>query len=1174
MPSLKIRVITFILCLFLTHLSLASSLAGRVWLDANQNGIEDPNETGVGDIILTLFDINKIKLNQVVTLDTGEYEFINLPFSDYIICLRDGVSEVIDPITLYRIGEFDDVDNDAQPETGCTVFFRTNNDAVDIKNIDFGLTAIINVNQGLTPDLLVTRPSPVPGRTVVPKPALKPVVNPVQPTEQPQPKPVPKPVVKPVQPTVQSISRPSPVPTRTPRPKPAPVPVVKPTQPIEQPKPAPVPVGEPVQPTNNPRTRPSPVPRRTTLPVDKKPVEIPVVENQPPGISSPSVSRIISGLAPGKWAAVPGSQLDFLRACPSATDVDLQHAYLSAPNYEWNFYCAGVINAENGAAYDAKNNRMIVWGGGHSDYAGNEVYAFNLGGARPGWEHLNLPSPLPTNCDMQGGNYCSGISSVEYLLQSSAQPGNLAPASRHTLDTLQYLPDMGAQGSLFAFSGSVWQGGDVSSATWLFDTAQKRWKELSRWDGSLPDANPDVTARPTNILPGLDVFSVYDPVTGNIFAHGNRRLKQFNPKTNQWTLMTDNNNSSSTGVHSSAAYDYKNNRLVVIGGSSDYTINPSYYQIISRGLSQQAIYHDLVTTGDNDIQFTDAPGIAYEPDADVFVAWNGGQSIYVLDMNVNPPNWDKVVLQGDNPGPAAKAGTFGRLRYVPDKKIMMLVNRIAVEADGFSLIKNPQQANVFFFKLPGRFYNNGVAPQTVVGTGEVIPETVKPQTTKHLYPVGNIADAIHELIAGDTLIIHEGNYRMDKRVQISAQGTAQAPIIIMGAEGEQKPVISTQPNIVENTFNIVGDAAYITIKGLEITNGNHEDAVKLSGGGHISHVTLEDLHLHDVSIGVRIATDADHITIRHNHIHDTGQQTVDEFGSVVGFSTGEGMYLGCHDGDCILSDSIIENNLIHDTSPQAEQGDGIELKTRSHDNIVRNNVVYNMGSKQFDGFGGILVWGWSDAADTGSWGNNIVEGNVVWGDQTYADVGIEAISRADVKNNIVFNVDTGLASNPQFNGGLYLNIPVKDVNIANNTVFNARIGVRLIWDQTDNAVFANNIVHASGITAESFSVSCRLFLQGTFIQNVTQGQFSCIKPIRGFVDNSNLPGLFLDPNNKNFWLKPSAFTLIGKGGAEYAPAKDFNGNVRGAAVDLGAYQTNGGASNPGWLIQPGQFKTQ
>src|SRR5262245_33687406 len=49
--------------------------------------------------------------------------------------------------------------------------------------------------------------------------------------------------------------------------------------------------------------------------------------------------------------------------------------------------CWGIF-AWSGGVMDTLRNRLIIWGGGHSDYSGNEVYALNLG-ATPFIERIN-----------------------------------------------------------------------------------------------------------------------------------------------------------------------------------------------------------------------------------------------------------------------------------------------------------------------------------------------------------------------------------------------------------------------------------------------------------------------------------------------------------------------------------------------------------------------------------------------------------------------------------------------------------------------------------------------------------------------------------------------------------------------------------------------------------------
>lgn len=53
------------------------------------------------------------------------------------------------------------------------------------------------------------------------------------------------------------------------------------------------------------------------------------------------------------------------------------------------------ITPWSGGAADDLHHRLIVWGGGHSDYAGNEVSVLNLDGT-PAWERFTSPTmPVP-----------------------------------------------------------------------------------------------------------------------------------------------------------------------------------------------------------------------------------------------------------------------------------------------------------------------------------------------------------------------------------------------------------------------------------------------------------------------------------------------------------------------------------------------------------------------------------------------------------------------------------------------------------------------------------------------------------------------------------------------------------------------------------------------------------
>ena len=155
-------------------------------------------------------------------------------------------------------------------------------------------------------------------------------------------------------------------------------------------------------------------------------------------------------------------------------------------------------------------------------------------------------------------------------------------------------------------------------------------------------------------------------------------------------------------------------------------------------------------------------------------------------------------------------------------------------------------------------------------------------------------------------------------------GTAQVPIIIRAKDGEV-PII-TRPDAKQNTINIT-NASYVVLKGLEVTNGSH--GIRMD---HSSFITIEECEIHDtgdVALSANTGAEYEGLQILRNHIHDTND-------------TGEGMYLGCNNNACQMFDSLIEGNYVHHTNgPTVVQGDGIEIKEGSYNNIVRDNVIHD-----------------------------------------------------------------------------------------------------------------------------------------------------------------------------------------------------------------------------------------
>ena len=102
------------------------------------------------------------------------------------------------------------------------------------------------------------------------------------------------------------------------------------------------------------------------------------------------------------------------------------------------------------------------------------------------------------------------------------------------------------------------------------------------------------------------------------------------------------------------------------------------------------------------------------------------------------------------------------------------------------------------------------------------------------------------------------------------------------------------------------------------------------------------------------------------------------FGS--GSGTSECFYLGCNNNDCQIRHSLIERVFCHDTTNAlATYGAGIQIKTGSYNNTIRDSVFWNLGlwilNLKFNNISiagvGVLVY------DDYDLGVNTIEGNVV-----------------------------------------------------------------------------------------------------------------------------------------------------------------------------------------------------
>ena len=397
---------------------------------------------------------------------------------------------------------------------------------------------------------------------------------------------------------------------------------------------------------------------------------------------------------------------------------------------------------------------------------------------------------------------------------------------------------------------------------------------------------------------------------------------------------------------------------------------------------------------------------------------------------------------------------------------------------------------------------------------------------------------------GDTLILRGGNYSQNCRRAITVNGTAAAPITIQAAAGEKAVLTRPASNIdTQNNIEVVS-SSHLVLKGLTFKGGSI--GVRFINTNNF--ITIEDSEISDTgnnAIAVN-SGNSDGLVLRHNHIHDTGKSS--------GLTEGEGMYLGCNNNTCRVTNSLVENNYIHHTRGTSGGGnDGIEVKVGSGGNTIRNNVIHdtNIGQQ----FPAIFVYG-------GGTLPNIVEGNAMWNCGECIQVEADAV----IRNNLILNHSiTGIAAIP------HVQVPtMKNVTIVNNTIYGGPECVVLSWSSATNMIFANNAVYCPTGTAVGGSGLARsgITLKNNYVTGALSG---------GSLDNNaffsggSATTAFLNPAAMNFW--PTVGSILrGKADAAFVPSHDFNGTARTAAYDVGAYETEGLANNPGWAVQAG-FKT-
>lgn len=343
----------------------------------------------------------------------------------------------------------------------------------------------------------------------------------------------------------------------------------------------------------------------------------------------------IRSLKPGMWYEIEDSRL-------------VDKAYDWSPGRLPGVFFNGIINAWNGGILDTKRNQLVIFGGGHTDYGGNEIYGFSFKDFT--WRILARPSSLE--------DIAKHLATKEEDQKPYYQDGR--PVSRHTLNYLLYHPGWDALVSI-GYRGGFRSGTDWGNNIDYYGFTSNRW-------------HTDENARFPDKAHAK--CSAVDTETGHIWTYSlrdSRKLWEYDPASDSWTQRTSERRFwDGWNEYILMEIDPVRKLCVILGFGKYFVYDISEYD--TRG------YVKLVaerSSGPQEPVNTAHPTLCYDPVSGYMVSWLGGTSVYALDLDKH--EWIELLDSDNNqvePTAPANTGTYGRWCYVPLLNVFAVVNSV------------------------------------------------------------------------------------------------------------------------------------------------------------------------------------------------------------------------------------------------------------------------------------------------------------------------------------------------------------------------------------------------------------------------------------------------------------------------------------------------------------------
>lgn len=323
------------------------------------------------------------------------------------------------------------------------------------------------------------------------------------------------------------------------------------------------------------------------------------------------MSSLLQSTPEGGW--VKASTNLYSDAWPTGADA------VNFPSYQSP---ASVVIAWSSFAWDSARGNLMLWGGGHANYAGNEMYVWD--GATGNWGRGSLPSRVDSRQLVVGGG---------------------APQSAHTYDNNIYLP---VNDMFLTFGGAAFQSGGNFQTR---DGTSVRRAGPYLWDPEKADPNKV----------GGVTGSGYN--TTNVAQGGNMWID----RQGQWT------GTEAPGyINGTAAYRTENGKDVVYVTSDRYSSGfPSLYRYtVGNVRNGELDSWEKIGASSNSIGYKGAATI--DPEHNLYIRTGTVAGRYTSELMV----WDL-----DNANAAQPAGDIGVNLINPDGTDFRITGDYGIDYD-------------------------------------------------------------------------------------------------------------------------------------------------------------------------------------------------------------------------------------------------------------------------------------------------------------------------------------------------------------------------------------------------------------------------------------------------------------------------------------------------------------